>query len=123
MEYLHALQIFLNLPEDKQVVVLTSGGCNQEVIKWCNSFMKIQNTIPIKEIASSLAGVKQYYLNINYRDVKWRPLMDIRHHYPNMRMVVICNSHKRIVEWISYQMRQKGETILAAVSCHFKNYL
>lgn len=84
--------------------------------------MKIRKTIPIKEIANNLDGVKQYYLNVDYRDMKWRPLMDIRHHFPNMRMVVICNSHKKVVEWLAYQMRQKGEIVLAAVSYHFKQF-
>ncbi|KAF9955625.1 translation initiation factor eIF4A [Mortierella alpina] len=103
--------IFQLLPATVQAV-LVSATMPADVLEATSAFMRNPVQILLKTEETTLAGIKQFYIDVNRDDWKLETLCDLYESITISQAVVFCNTRRR-VEWLRDQLTEREFTVSA----------
>ncbi|CAO3570884.1 unnamed protein product [Mortierella alpina] len=103
--------IFQLLPATVQAI-LVSATMPDEVLEATTEFMRNPVKILLKTEETTLAGIKQFYIDVNRDEWKLETFCDLYESMTITQAVVFCNTRRR-VEWLRDQLTERGFTVSA----------
>ncbi|OIR57539.1 MAG: ATP-dependent RNA helicase eIF4A [Amphiamblys sp. WSBS2006] len=97
------------IPSSVQVVLL-SATLPEELYKVTSEFMRSPTSILVKRDELTLAGIRQYKIDLDVEDDKFAVLKDIYGVISVTQAVIFCNS-KRKVDTLTDLLRKEGFTV------------
>jgi len=95
--------IHRNMPPKVQVV-LVSATMSQEVLELTQNFMKNPFRLLVKRDELSLAGIRQFYVNVEKEQWKFDTLCDLYDSMTITQAIIFCNNKKK-VDWLAQKMK------------------
>ena len=107
--------IFDKLPR-KILVGLFSATMPPDALKITKKFMDRPVKILVQRTGLTLDGIKQYYLNVKLESNKLEALCDLYNNFNITQAVIFCNT-RRIVDWLSDQMKSRNFVVSSTHGC------
>lgn len=101
--------IYRYLPPKTQIVVV-SATLPQEVLDITSKFMVEAVQVLVKRDELTLAGIKQFFVDVEREEWKFDTLCDLYDTITIAQSVIFCNT-KRKVDWLTDKMRQANFTV------------
>jgi len=103
--------IFQSLPKAAQVGVF-SATLPPEVLKITEEILHNPVKIIVKREELTLAGIRQYYIDVSVEEYKLDTLCDLYETISVNQSVIFCNSRRR-VEWLANQLQSRNFPVVA----------
>jgi ATP-dependent RNA helicase len=103
--------IYRHLPASTQVVLI-SATLPPNVLEMTSRFMQDPVRILVRRQELSLAGIAQFYINVEQEEWKFETLCDLYDTLTITQAVIFCNTKDK-VDWLASQMRAKHFTVAA----------
>ena len=95
--------------------MLFSATMPAEVFEVAGKFMRQPREILVKTEEIALAGIKQFYVNVEREEWKLDTLCDLYETLDVTKAVIFANS-RRTVQWLARKMDERDFTVSAMVS-------
>jgi ATP-dependent RNA helicase len=103
--------IYRYVPSDAQVV-LVSATLPPEVLDMTERFMTDPVSVLVKRDELTLAGIAQFYVDVEREEWKYDTLCDLYETICVTQAVIFCNSRKKVA-WLADRMRAANFTVAA----------
>jgi ATP-dependent RNA helicase len=103
--------IYRYVPAGAQVV-LVSATLAPEVLDMTEKFMTDPVSVLVKRDELTLAGISQFYVNVEKEEWKFDTLCDLYETICVTQAVIFCNSRKKVA-WLADRMRKNNFTVVA----------
>jgi len=104
-------KIFRSLPKAAQVGVF-SATLPPEVLKITEEILHNPVKIIVKREELTLAGIRQYYIDVGLEEYKLDTLCDLYETISVNQSVIFCNSRRK-VEWLASQLQSRNFPVVA----------
>jgi len=104
-------EVFKYLPKDTQVC-LFSATMPVEILQITENLMRDPVRILVKKEELTLAGIKQFYVDIEKEEWKLQALFDLYESLTIAQAIIFCNTRSR-TEWLAEKMLQNEFTVSA----------
>jgi superfamily II DNA/RNA helicase len=91
-------------------LLLFSATMPDEVTEVAEKFLRNPVRILMPPENVTLAGIKQYYVNVERDDWKFEVLLDLYEHLTINQLIIFVNKRQR-AEWLAQKMHEKGFTL------------
>jgi ATP-dependent RNA helicase len=103
--------IYRYVPAGAQVVLI-SATLSPEVLDMTEKFMTDHVSILVKRDDLTLAGISQFYVDVEKEEWKFDTLCDLYETICVTQAVIFCNSRKKVA-WLADRMRKNKFTVVA----------